>query len=247
MLVSFVKDSPALLIKRERALVVGDLHIGMHLKLRERGLYFQKATERMAESLLDAYEKSRARSLVLLGDVKESIGSPRFAEYRELKIFFDAIAGIETRMVKGNHDGGMERVLSNMGLRIPVTTELFIDGVALAHGNAWPSAAAMGKRYIVVGHGHYALMRNGAMEKIWIVSEVTKKASRKYASYSKNLRLIVAPSFNSLITGSALSPKTKNYLPLFKNEFFDFENAKVYDMEGGVAGKAKELMLARLD
>lgn len=247
MLVSFVKGAPALLIKRESALAVGDLHIGMHLKLREKGFYFQKATERMAESLLDAYKKAGARSLVLLGDVKESIGSPRFAEYKELKTFFDAIAGIDTRIVRGNHDGGLEKVLANMGFKIPVDREVFVNGVALTHGNSWPSAEAMAKRYIVVGHGHYALETNGAREKVWLVSNVTSKASKRYARYSKAVRMVVAPSFNSLITGSALSPRTKNYLPTFKNGVFEFENAKVYDIRGRLAGSVRKLMAFRQD
>lgn len=242
MLVSFVKNTPALMIKRERALVVGDLHIGMHLKLREKGFYFQKATERMARSLLDAYDRSGAKSLVLLGDIKENIASPRFAEYRELRTFFDAIAGIDTQIVKGNHDGGLEKVMANMGFKIPVASEVTIDGVALTHGNSWPSPDAMMKRYIVVGHGHYALSVNGTLEKAWIVSRVTKKASKRYAHYNKSARLIAAPSFNSLITGSALSIKTKSYLPLFKNEFFGFENAEVYNIAGRRVGKIKELV-----
>lgn len=242
MLVSFVKGSPALLIDRERVLVVGDLHIGMHLKLRESGIYFQNATERMAKSLLEAYENSGARSVVLLGDVKESITSPKFAEYRELKLFFDRLSGVEMRIVKGNHDGGLERVLKNMGFSIPVEREVRINGIALTHGNSWPSAIAMRCRYIVVGHGHYALMRNGVREKIWLVSKVTKKASKRYAHYNKNAILMVAPSFNSLITGSALSDRAEGYLPLLKNGFFDFKSSRVYGLNGKLEGRVGKLI-----
>ncbi|MDE1874276.1 MAG: metallophosphoesterase [Candidatus Micrarchaeota archaeon] len=247
MLVSFVKGAPALMIKRERALVVGDLHIGMHLKLREKGFYFEKATERMASSLLDAYKRSGAKSLVLLGDVKETIGSPRFAEYKELKTFFDAIAGIDTRVVKGNHDGGLEKALANMGFKVPVSTEVDVDGVALTHGNSWPSADAMTKRYVVVGHGHYALVRNDAKEKIWIVAKATKKAAKRYARYNKGIRMVVTPSFNSLISGSALSEKTKGYLPQFKNDVFDFERAQVYGLDGALAGSVGSLIALTQD
>ncbi|MCL5239479.1 MAG: metallophosphoesterase family protein [Candidatus Marsarchaeota archaeon] len=244
MLVSFVKGRPALLIRKERALVVGDLHIGMHLKLREKGFYFQRATERMAESLLETYKEAKARRLVLLGDVKESIGSPKFAEYRELKTFFESIAGADTCVVRGNHDGGIGRVLSNMGFKIPVESEMIIGGVALTHGNSWPSSAAMMERYVVVGHGHYALRNNDSLEKIWIVSKVTAKASKKYARYNRAVKLVAAPSFNSLITGSALSPKTKLYLPMFKNDVFEFGKADVYGMDGSLIGRVKDLMSA---
>ena len=242
MLVSFVKGTPALLINKERVLVVGDLHIGMHLKLRESGIYFQNATERMAESLLTAYERSRAKSVVLLGDVKESITSPSFAEYKELKLFFDKLAGVEMRIVKGNHDGGLEKVLKNMGFSVPVEREILVGGVALTHGNSWPSLIAMRSKYVVVGHGHYAVMRNGTREKIWIVSKVTRKTSRMYEHYYRSAKLVVAPSFNNLIVGSTLSSKAEGYLPLLKNGFFDFKNSEVYDLEGKLVGKAGKIV-----
>lgn len=242
MLISFMKGEPALLIKREKTLVVGDLHIGMHLKLREKGIYFQGATEKMAEHLLEVYRGSGAKSLVLLGDVKESITSPRFAEYKELKLFFDKISGIDTRIVKGNHDGDLEKVLANMGFRIPVEREILVGGVALTHGNSWPSATAMRSRYIVVGHGHYAIMRDSKLEKIWFVSKVTGAARKKYTRYNEDARLIVAPSFNSLIMGSALSSRAKGYLPVLKNSFFEFENARVYDLEGKEKGKVGKII-----
>jgi putative SbcD/Mre11-related phosphoesterase len=244
MLVSFVRGTPALLIKKEKTLVVGDLHIGMHLKLKESGIYFQNATEKMADALLAAYKKSGAESLVLLGDIKESIGSPRFAEYRELKLFFDKLSGIETRIVKGNHDGNLSQVMRNIGQSIRVEREVFVGEVALTHGNSWPSQEAVSKRYVVVGHGHYAMRRNGIIEKVWLFSKITRFASRRYACYNKNAKLIVAPSFNSLVMGSALSQKTKDYLPMFKNNLFSFENAKVYDMQDKLVGSVKSLINA---
>ena len=109
MLVSFVKNVPALFIRKEKILVVGDLHIGLNLRYRSEGIHFQEATRRMADSLLSAYRKSGARCIVLLGDVKDSIGSPGFAEYRELKTFFDG-------MVTNAH---LRAFLSLRMLRVP--------------------------------------------------------------------------------------------------------------------------------
>lgn len=237
-----MKGAPALLIKRERTLVVGDLHIGMHLKLREKGLYFQKATEKMSANLLEIYKKSGARRLVLLGDVKESIASPRFAEYRELRLFFEALRGVEIMIAKGNHDGGLDRVLANMGFGVPVEREVFVGDVALTHGNSWPSPEVMRKRYLIVGHGHYAMMKNGAREKVYVAAGLSKQATRRYKVFNKLLKLIVMPAFNSLITGSALREEARGYLPVLKDGLFDFDSAKVYGLDGKLRGSVGEII-----
>ncbi len=36
------------------------------------------------------------------------------------------------------------------------------------HGNAWPSEEAMRKKYLVVGHRHFAVDSNGRIEKAWL-------------------------------------------------------------------------------
>ncbi len=236
MLYSFVKGTPALLIGKERALVVGDLHIGLHLKLKQEGLYFGNATERLAESVLRAYRKAKARRIVLLGDVKDRISSPSFADYRELRIFFEALKGIDISIAKGNHDSGLERMMENMGFGIPVEREVLLEKAALLHGNALPSGAAMHKQLIVVSHAHYALERNGAREKVWFVSRQAHGAQRNRRT------LIVAPAFNELIPGSALSRESKGYLPLLRNNAFGFGDARIYGLDGKPIGDVNRLL-----
>ncbi len=239
MLYSFVKGTPTLLIEKERALVVGDLHIGLHLKLKREGLYFGDATERLAEGVLRAYRKARARRIVLLGDVKDRIGAPSFADYRELRIFFEALKGIDISIAKGNHDSGLERMMKGMGLNAPVQREVLLEKVALLHGNAWPSGAAMRKQLIVVSHAHYALERNGTREKVWFVSR------QAHATRRKRRTLIVAPAFNELIPGSTLSRESKDYLPLLRNGVFEFGGASIYGLDGRRIGNTNGLLTGR--
>ncbi len=240
MLISVVKGYPALLVRHEKALVVGDLHIGLDLKYRQSGIHFQKATERLAKKLIDAYKEANADSVILLGDVKESIAAPKFGEYRELRIFFDALNGINVRVTAGNHDGGLRKALDSIGYSTRVEKEILLGGAALMHGNRWPSPEAMQCKYIVVGHAHYALRKNDQMRKIWLVSNVSKQANGIYRGYNKKIKLVVAPAFNDLITGSALSRTAKEYLPLTKNGIFEFEDAEIYGLDGKSEGKVKD-------
>ena len=240
MLYSFVRGTPTLLIGKERALVVGDLHIGLHLKLKREGLYFGNATERLAEGVLRAYRKAKARRIVLLGDVKDRIGAPGFTDYKELRIFFEALKGMDIRIAKGNHDSGLERMMKNMGFGIPVEREVLLEKAALLHGNAWPSGAAMRKQLIVASHAHYALERNGTREKVWFVSTQAHGARRNRHT------LIVAPAFNELIPGSALSRESKGYLPLLRNNAFGFGDARIYGLNGKPIGDVNGLLAGEL-
>jgi uncharacterized protein len=230
MLVSLVKGAPALLIRKEKTLVVGDLHIGLDLKYGRGGILFQDATKRMSDRLLGLCNETGAGSLVMIGDVKESITYPGFSEFMELKRFFGALKGVRISIAKGNHDGNLERVLRNLDLDIELKREIFVDGVALMHGNAWPSEEAMRKRYLVVGHRHFAVDSNGKTEKVWLIANAGKKIEKRYKSYNKGIRLIVVPPFNDLILGNAIRAEEGESAP-FRQGVFDWKGAKVYGLD----------------
>src|SRR5271157_1370209 len=130
MLVSFIRGAPALLIRKERIVVVGDLHIGLDLKYRREGIIFQDATKRMSDRLLRLCKDNGAGSAIIIGDVKESIAYPGIGEFVELKRFFEAMRGIRIGIAKGNHDGDMERVLRDLGVDAGLSREIFVGGVA---------------------------------------------------------------------------------------------------------------------
>ncbi len=231
MLISLVKGAPALLVRKEKVLVVGDLHIGLDLRYRREGIIFQDATKRMSDRLLALCKETGARSMVIIGDVKESIAYPRFGEFMELKRFFEAMKGIGISIAKGNHDGDMERVIKNLDLDIELKREIFIDGVALMHGNAWPSEDAMRKRYLAVGHRHFAVDSNGKIEKAWLLAKPGGKIGDRYKRYNKDIRLVVVPPFNDLILGSAIGAETGDSMPLFKQDVFGWKSAKAFGLD----------------
>jgi metallophosphoesterase superfamily enzyme len=234
MLVSFVRGAPALLIRKEKVLVVGDLHIGLDLRYRREGIIFQDATRRMSDRLLALCRDTGARGLVIIGDVKESVAYPGFGEFLELKAFFGALAaaGIRMNIAKGNHDGEMDRVIRNLGLEVGLEKEIFVDGVALMHGNAWPSEGAMRKRYVVCGHMHFAVDSEGKAEKAWLVARPGKGIGDRYKKYNKSIRLIVVPPFNDMILGSAAGRNAGEKVTLFRQGVFDWKDARAYGLDG---------------
>ncbi len=238
----FVNGTPALLIKREKVLVAGDLHIGAETRMKERGLYFSKAAARMAEDLLAAFKKSGARSIVLLGDIKDNVSYSSRDEAEAIGEFFSALRGMDISIARGNHDAYLARIFKGQNIDVKIEDEILLGNAALMHGNAWPSDEAMQKEYIITGHGHIAAKRGGKMEKAWLMAAIGSGAGERYGKFNKNARLIVAPAFNALITGTRINGKTKSFIPLLNKDVFDFNNAKVYDLGGNVLGNAKRLV-----
>jgi len=231
MLVSFVKGVPALFVRKERVLVVGDLHVGLELKFKEKGIHFQKATEKLAESILATCDKVGAKGIVLLGDVKESITYPKFAELMELKKFFSMMKGVDVRIAKGNHDGNLEKVLKDLGFGIGVEREILLKDVSMLHGNAWPSQEAMQRKYLVCAHGHFAIDVRGKTEKAWVIAKAGLQIRTRYKSYNKNITLVLTPPFNELILGTRISDETEDYAHFFRQQVFDWKSAKVYGLD----------------
>jgi len=236
----FLEGYPALLVTRERVLVAGDLHIGIESKFEQEGVHIAGAAERMAASLKHLYKESNAKKIVLLGDIKDSISFPSSYEYRELRKFFSRLADIEIVIAKGNHDAYIDRIIKEIGADASIANEIVFDKVALLHGNAWPSEAAMLKDYIVTAHSHFVVERNGTLEKVWIIAGAAPGAAIKYSSFNKSAKLVVMPAFNDLITGSRISGKTKEYSPLLKHGIFGWESAKIYLLDGTPYGSVND-------
>ncbi len=229
--ISFIENAPALIVKRERLLAVGDLHVGRELKLARGGIFVPNATKRLSGELLRLQKKHNADGIALLGDVKDSVGYPTKEEYQALSEFFYDLRNVKVTITKGNHDPRIEEIVRRLDADVEVVKELLLEKVALMHGHALPSGESMGKSFIVAAHSHPAVSINGKLEKAWAVMKIGRGARKIYPKFNRSMRLVMMPAFNELITGSDLASGSK-FSPLLKNDIFDFRGAKVYDIRG---------------
>jgi uncharacterized protein len=239
MEIEFIEDSPALLVKKERLLVVGDLHIGRDVKLRRSGIYLPNATEKLAENLLMLYKRHSAKGIVLLGDIKDSVGYPTKEEYHEISQFFYRLRNAHLRITKGNHDPRIEELIKRLGADVDVEKEVLLEKVALMHGHAMPSDEAMEKDCIITGHSHPAVSINGRLEKAFAIARLGSGVGKFYKKYNKRIRLVVMPAFNELITGSDVG-SIGDFSPLFRKRIFDLRKAEVYDLGKSLLGTPSE-------
>ncbi len=236
MEIEFVKGAPALFVRREKMLVIGDLHVGRDTLLAKSGIHMPDANERLIASILSLAEQTGAKGIAMLGDVKESIGYPPKEEYEELSRLFYELREIPITIAKGNHDARIAEIIKRLSANAIVVKELLLDSVALMHGDAFPSQEAMTKDWIITGHSHPAMEIGGRLEKVFVVSKVSSSASRMYKRYNKKAKIVVMPAFNELISGSAPA-LLKDFSPQFKRKVFETRKARIYNLDKELVAK----------
>ncbi len=246
MLLLYHKAAALLKSNNKCHIVVGDLHLGLERKLYEKGIKMHTASEVMANTLMKIADDYKTKSIILLGDVKESILNPDVGERRSINQFFDALNGFDIKIASGNHDSRLGDLV-----KAPIEDEIIMGNVALLHGNAWPSEAAMQKDYLIVAHNHVAVAfkdKNGRAyaQKAWLVSGLDSAGAKKrYKKFNAEIKLVVMPAFNDLIIGMPVNAVSDSHInPLFRNRVFNYEESEVYSMDGILIGSPSSLKAA---
>ncbi len=239
----FVYDESAMVLscRSGSAVVVGDLHVGNELRLKERGINADISTLQMASRIIGIAKEFSASRIILLGDIKDTILYPERSELHMLDRFFSALEKYNVDIVLGNHDAHFTELFPVQ--KEHMSRELIIGNVTLLHGNRWPTEEGMMSDYIITAHNHAAVSvidRNKRVyrEKAWLVSAINPdEAGRKYSKFNSKARLIVMPAFNEMITGTPVNdPKLVSISPLIRSGVFDMTSSKIYSTRGEMLG-----------
>ena len=235
--IKFVYEEPALIahVSGKDYLVVADLHIGMEISLSSRGIHVFNSTERMAERINHILHEFSINSLIILGDVKDSVLYPENPEARLLKGFFDRLRVAEIKIIAGNHDAHLSDIIGH-----DVYKELIIGNVGFLHGNRKPDEKMMKLDYMISAHEHVAVRiveKSGAVyeQKAWAIYKLDrKKAESSYKDFNKNIRLISMPAFNDLIMGTTVCKEksTERLNPLLNSSIFSYRSMGLYSLLG---------------
>jgi putative SbcD/Mre11-related phosphoesterase len=155
----------AVFLAETGTLAVADLHLGYAWAHRARGnlLPIQTGDETLPRlrALLDDYQP---RELVILGDIVHAAveAEPLLAELRDLAALAERVP---LRLLAGNHDTRLARLLERAGIGLKLEREASVDGHLLMHGDEADEVRAIsrlravrgaGKR-VIFGHEHPAL------------------------------------------------------------------------------------------
>lgn len=219
-------------------LVVADLHLGLEKEMAIAGARVPSQLEKIERRLKALLQRTGKKKLIILGDLKHNIPTASWQEQKEIPEFVNRIKSVAKMvLVKGNHDGGIEELVSGL----EVVREIRIGDTLLIHGHAKPLDT--GYKTLIMAHNHPCIEFRGKLggrltESAWIRA----RFKPDYAGEG-NPRIVIMPAFNDLIYGMPFNTREGRELlgPFFKRGWIDLEEAEAYLIDGTFLGKIKNL------
>jgi hypothetical protein len=247
-----VVPAEAALIFREGddcTILVSDLHLGLEKEMAAKGFRIPPYSTKIMDRINSITEKYRANRIVVLGDVKHSIGKVEDIDWSVLPWFFDTLLDIfaSVEVVPGNHDGGIKTLLPSR-VKLHPSAGIVIgsdEKVGVTHGHSWPSQDVISCGRMVIGHSHFRYeMRDrfGARSKeaVWLfagygIEKLLSKAG--FPGGAKGVggdgELIVMPPFNNLVGGQAINAKGGfDFGPVLSSGAVDVKDADIFLLDG---------------
>ena len=237
----------------QRAVVIGDVHIGLEQALARDGLRVPDQTPHLRARVEALLHHHRGTRLVVVGDLKETIGHTTNADARKLRAFMRGL-GVPVDLVPGNHDAdlgwlGVEQVT------LHPATGIKLGDVALTHGHTWPDDAIMDAKLLVTSHHHPMLGLRDELGKLhkepcWVKGPFRKAARARWPQLPKGAHFIIMPAFNELLSGHPITAprreasKGEGMGPLLGNQLLDLDKAKVWTLDGIEVGTVAGLRAA---
>lgn len=221
----------SLFIKKNRTLVISDVHLGIEGEMQYKGVLVPKYHfKELMKKFEYIFSKAKPEKIIILGDLKHEFGHISEQEWRELLRFFDYLSANSKKIIllKGNHDPFLGPIARKRNLE--VVKELQVGNTLFIHGDYEPKLTKKTK-LIIMGHEHPAIT----------LREKTKVEKFKcfLKGKYKNRDLIVVPSLNLLVEGNNVLDE-EFISPLLKKQNFEVyvaEKNEVYAF-----GKMKKLM-----
>jgi putative SbcD/Mre11-related phosphoesterase len=247
-LLKVVPDESALIHREgdQATLLVSDLHLGLEKEMASKGFRLPPYSQKMLDRMNSMAEKNRLNRVIVVGDVKHSIGKVQDVDWGIIPWFFGTLLDIfgAVEVVPGNHDGLIKTLLPS---RVKLhTAEGTVIGtrakVGVAHGHSWPSQEVIASRTIVMGHSHFRYeMRDKfggrSKEAVWLfapydVADMLVKAGHPPVKRGEG-KLIVMPPFNNLVGGQAINAKGGfDFGPILSSRSFRLTDADIFLLDG---------------
>lgn len=219
----FITNHPAMIIGD--SLVIADVHLGITRVLYERGVSLPSQVKALACRVNRLKAITKAKQLVILGDLKHNIPNITWQERKEIPEFLSLLKFEKIVIIKGNHDGNIERLVPDKKI-IKVRKTLVIGDYYLSHGHMKVKTK---KKAIVIGHSqpHIRFRDKFAsyIEPCWLKGK-TKESKT----------LIIMPAFNELC-GATIVNEHELLGPVAKK----LRNARVYLLDGTDLGRLSAL------
>ncbi len=207
-----------------KTLIVADLHIGIEREYWRAGVRVSGLSRRVRERVEEVLDRTRPKRIVIAGDFKHNIPDFTQREAEEVRRIAEVVESQgELLIVKGNHDGDIERILP----WVPVYpgSGVEVNGVYIIHGHARPSDEIFDAAAIVMGHIHPAVAfkhRFGRqVEKVFLMAKW------------KGIPALVLPALSPAITGVDVTRRENMIGPVAK----DLAEINAFLLDGTYVGR----------
>jgi putative SbcD/Mre11-related phosphoesterase len=251
----FITNYPAVLVGD--TLVIADLHIGVEFEFYSAGIKIPSNTDKMKETIIKLIKITKAKNLLIVGDIKHKVPGISKQELREIPSFLQTLSDfVKVEIILGNHDGGLKDYIPD-NVKLHTSKGLLKNDCYFLHGHTWPSPAFIKCSYLFVGHEHPQIEFCDALgyrftEQVWVHAELEKeKIKNKYKiRFSSLPKLIIIPHFNRLSGGISLNLPSK-YVKEARKEMrigmgpivrsAKLSSSKIYLLDGTFLGELKKL------
>ena len=228
-------------------LLISDLHLGMEKEMAKKGFSVPSYSMKMVGRIRDIAEEHSLTRLVVLGDVKHSVGKVEDIDWGVVPWFFETMLDLFqlVEVVPGNHDGNIRTVLPQRVMLHPsegAVLEAGGDRIGVAHGHAWPSLRAFETKKLVIGHSHFTYemkdnLGTRSREPVWVHARFDVREMTEKAGYKSRVRgvgeLTVMPPFNRLVGGQPINRKKSfEFGPVLSSGAIDLETADIFLLDG---------------
>jgi putative SbcD/Mre11-related phosphoesterase len=198
-------------------IIVSDLHIGLEADLLTKGITVSpNLVSNMVAELLGLIKSEHADGIILLGDIKHTVGAISRQEWSDVPLFLKELsAKAEVYLVPGNHDSNIEQLVP-VNVNMTTSKGMTLDDTLLVHGHSMPSDVRARVNRIVMGHIHPVFLKRGSVingERVWLYIQ-----ARKEAIFAEKgiLDIVVAPTFNPYLYSMGEKTYQKSISPIIK-------------------------------
>src|SRR5664280_94427 len=190
--------NPAAIVKtsKTKTLLIADPHLGWEMQLQEKGIHVPSQTPKILNKLTAIITEYKPDRLVILGDVKYTVASSEFGEWRDIPDFFNQLSRCigSIAVVRGNHDANLEPLLPENVEFLPATGAVIGD-VGVFHGHKWPSPALLGCKTLVMGHLHPVVVFRDPtgckiMRQVWMKAKCDPEAFAKVLLKKSGVKIV---------------------------------------------------------
>jgi uncharacterized protein len=228
-------------------MVISDLHIGFESYIYSRGITFDEEIffDEIIRELSDLIKSNRVDSVILLGDLKSTVGAISKQEWHKIPQFLKLLSEItDIYLVPGNHDSNI-RFLMPENVNIISSKGMVLDDTLLVHGHTIPTIARSYIKKIVMGHIHPVFLRHNSVingQRVWIYLKIIKDVI--FPKTQGTLDLVIVPAFNRYLYAINERRYTKSISPIIAKAIKSnaVQQALVVSLDGSIVGDIETLL-----